>query len=104
MAALGMLNARVTPVLVVVALGLYAVAIHRTWHKGGDLFLVLVGGVLLCAIVVRLLIPAVIHVTSFPAINVLYMSPLYPLMLALVGLMFTQRVWREPPGSGVGGA
>jgi hypothetical protein len=96
MAALGTLYARVTPVLVVAALGMYAVAIHRTRHTRGDLFLVLMGGVLLCAIVVRLLILAVIDVTSAPAINVLYMSPLYPLMLAFVVLMFVQRAWRPP--------
>jgi hypothetical protein len=104
MAALGMLYARVTPVLGGAALGMYAVAIHRTRRKRGDLFLVLVGGVLLCAIVVRLLLLAVIDVTSAPAINVLYTSPLHPLMLAFVVLMFMQRAWRPPPEPGVDGA
>ena len=49
---------------------------------------------LLTAVVMRLLVLALIEATSFPAVNVLYMSPAYGLLVAFVALVLL--TGREP--------
>jgi hypothetical protein len=51
----------------------------------------LINTVLLMAIGIRLLILSIIDVTSFPGINILYLSPAYPLLLIFVTLALAIR-------------
>ena len=48
--------------------------------------LFLINSSILLAIIARLLLISLIHVTSFPAVNVLYLSPVYPIMLIFMCL------------------
>jgi hypothetical protein len=73
------------PYLAGAALLCYIIAaIGIIFKKSATLFII--NTALVVAVAVRLLLLAYIDVTSFPCINILYLSPAYPLMLIWVGL------------------
>ena len=76
----------VTPFLAVAALAAMGVWIFRSFRRRRITPLGFIALCIVIAICTRLSILAIIDVTSFPAVGVLYMSPLYPLSLLCYSL------------------
>jgi hypothetical protein len=69
------------PYATIIALGLFAVsAIEAIWRRRLGL-LVLVNTIFLAAIAARLGLLSYVDVAAFPAINTLYLSPIYPILM-----------------------
>ena len=74
------------PILIVLALIGYIRSTMNIFRTGVVKILWLINTALLIALVIRLLILAIIDVTSFPSFNTMYLAPAYPLLLILVTL------------------
>lgn len=71
----------VAPFLTLIALVLMGIWLTRSFRNRKPTPLGFIAVCIMMALCTRLLILAIIEVTSFPAIGVVYMSPLYPLLL-----------------------
>jgi hypothetical protein len=85
-----------TPFAAGLALILYIYNTARLFKRKAFSELWIICTALLVAIIVMLLLLSVIDVTSFTAINPLYLSPVYPLLFIFVVLSFAD--WRLPAG------
>lgn len=82
----------VTPFLATIALLAMGVWFFRSVRNRKPTPLGFIAVCVMMALFTRLLILAIIDVTSFPAVSVTYMSPLYPLLLLCYGLLLLE--WR----------
>lgn len=82
----------VTPFLAVITLLVMGVWFFRSIRNRKPTPLGFIAVCIMMALFTRLLILAIIDVTSFPAVNITYMSPLYPLLLLGYGLLLLE--WR----------
>jgi hypothetical protein len=85
---LGKAYQTVMPSLTGLALLAYAFSVVQIFRKRVITRIWVINTSLLIAIIARLLIFSMIHVTSFPGINTQYLSPAYPLLLAFAVLAF----------------
>ena len=75
------------PVLAVIALSTATFRLRRAWHDRVLPFGTLVALSFLVAVLVRALLIAAVAATSFPAVNVTYLSPAYALLVAFTALV-----------------
>lgn len=78
----------VMPTLIGLALLAYTFSVVQIFRKRIIARIWVINTSLLIAILARLLIFSMIHVTSFPGINIQYLSPAYPLLLVFTVLAF----------------
>lgn len=88
------------PVLVALAGAVLLRRLVRAARSGAPPVLSLVALALLAGVAVRLLLLALIDVTSFPAINVVYLSPAYGLLIAFAALVLVGGTERPSGTSG----
>ncbi len=74
------------PALAFIGLIAYLVSLRAAWLRKQISFLLVLNLGILAIIGTRLVLLAIIDTTSFPAINDVYMSPLYPLLILFAGL------------------
>ena len=86
MALIGKAYQITVPFLIVLALIGYMISTVKILTSKIVKNLWLINTALLIALVIRLLIVSIIDVTSFPGVNVVYLSPAYPLLLLFVTL------------------
>lgn len=79
----------VMPILIVFGLVAYTFSTVHILRKRIVTKLWMINTSLLIAIVARLFILSMIHITSFPGVDTIYLSPVYPLMLMFVLLVLT---------------
>lgn len=87
LAAITRTYAVAVPVLSVLAVVILAWRLVRAARSRALSVLPLLGLALLVAVATRLLLLALVDASSFPAINTLYLSPAYPLLLTFVALL-----------------
>ena len=89
LSGIGRLYQSSMPILVILSLIGYAVVgiLARRRRRGGEV--PTIATALALAIIARLCMLAVIHVTSFPAIIPQYLAPLYPLLILFAALVLT---------------
>lgn len=68
----------------VLALIIYIIITAYIFNKRGITVLWISNAALLVALIVRVLILALIDITSFPGVNIWYLAPVYPLLLIFV--------------------
>jgi hypothetical protein len=82
------------PVLVILSLLIYIFSIIQGLRKRSNTSLMILNTSLLLAIIARIFILSLIDITSFPAINTIYLSPAYPLLLIFM-YMCISFYWRS---------
>lgn len=94
LATLTRIYAAAVPALSVLAVVILAWRLVGAARARAPSILPLLGLALLSAVAARLVLLALVDATSFPAVNVLYLSPAYPLLIAFTALVLL--------GSGLG--
>jgi hypothetical protein len=81
------------PILSVAALLVYIICTLRLFREPDLSIPWIINTGLLIAIVSRLLVVSVVHVSSFPAINTRYLSPVYAILLMFVSMALYTGLW-----------
>jgi hypothetical protein len=79
--AIGRIYQVIAPILVILAIVAYSITTVHLFRKHAFSDLYIINSAILVAMVARLLILALIDISSFPAVNILYLSPVHPLLL-----------------------
>lgn len=84
--AIGRIYQYIVPVLVILAFIAYIITTISVFRKHAITDLYIIDSAIISAIASRLFILSWIDVSSFPSVNILYLSPAYPLLLIFVVL------------------
>lgn len=86
---IGIIYQKVMPILTSLALIAYTIFTVQVFRKRINVVVWVINTALLIAIVARILIISLIDVSSFSAINTMYLSPAHPLLLIFISFVLT---------------
>jgi hypothetical protein len=94
--ATGAVYGALVPWLLLTALAAFAAGTLRAWRARALTPTWWIDSALLLAIVVRLLLLSLIHVTSFPTVGIGHLAPIHPLLLVFVVMtLAVDPAWRR---------
>ncbi len=82
--AIGRIYQLLIPILVILAIVAYILTTIYVFRKHTLTDLYMINSAIVMAIAARLFILSLIDISSFPAVNILYLSPAYPLLLIFI--------------------
>lgn len=88
--SIGRIYGLILPPFVILSLVYYFIFSLKMFRSLNNFMIWVISSAILGAIFIRIFIVSFIHVSSFPGVNTLYLSPAYPLMLAFVSVMMSK--------------